>query len=105
MTKDEGTTKPECRKRISSVFTPFLFQFASLGQKSDGTPWLPGMLPSFAFRHSFDIRHLLHAPRILETCGSESTRAAISDGSAFLISSTVIALATSKRPDLTRLSE
>src|SRR3954451_7610727 len=47
-------------------------------------------------------RHSLHAPRIRETCGKESTRAAISLGSEFLISSTETALATSKRPDFTR---
>ena len=44
-----------------------------------------------------------YAPRILETSGRLSIRLRICSGVAFLISSTVIALATSKRPDFVRL--
>jgi hypothetical protein len=60
---------------------------------------------SSLIRHSsFVIRasSFFYAPRIRETCGKDSTRAAISGGSPFLICSTEIALATSNRPDFTR---
>jgi hypothetical protein len=58
----------------------------------------------FVINSSFVIRasSFFYAPRIRETCGKDSTRAAISDGSPFLICSTEIALATSNRPDFTR---
>jgi hypothetical protein len=61
----------------------------------------------FVINSSFVIRasSFFYAPRIRETCGKDSTRVAISDGSPFLICSTEIALATSNRPDFTRRSE
>src|SRR5437879_3369255 len=62
-------------------------------------------ISSFLRHSSFVLRHFRHAPRIRETWGRESTRARISAGSLFLICSTEMAFATSKRPDFTRRKE
>src|SRR5437899_7943828 len=96
--------------QAASLTRPASFQLVDLvGQQRQ-----PGRLSSesakmadFRFlRHSsFELRHCFHAPRILDTSGRLSIRSRISSSEAFLISSTVIAFATSNRPDFVRRSD